>query len=144
MIDIVIKSLDDELPTRGTKIKASNDLIKWEEKYYVQLETDNNSPFVCVDMERDIHLPSIRGKKYKYILKSIYEVSDLVKYNNLIITRDGLYTTEVDKVSKKIYWERTSFAKQIGITSFFINRTRDIVDVDNITNAIEILNKITK
>lgn len=146
MLDIIIKSLDEgiELPTRGSKIKASNDLISWEEKYYVQLDTSNETPFICVEMERDIHLPASRGKKYKYISRSVYEVTDLVQHNDYFITRDNLYITEKDKINHKVYWQRTDFAKQIGITSYFLNKEKHEVDIKNIKRSIELLNKITK
>lgn len=143
----LVKSSDvnnGKIPKRATFVKASNDGINWEPKYYVQLETDSDKPFVCVDMERDIHFPASRGKKFSMMRHDVYEVDDIILFDKKFLTRDKLYETIMEPNSRNHYWDRTAYAKTIGTNFLFTNKLRDIIDVSQLgaEKAVEILNNL--
>ncbi len=148
MIDRIIKAEDYKagvrLPKRGTFLQVSNDGANWEHKYFIQLETDQKRPFVCVDMERDIHFPASRGKLYSIIRVSEYEVDDIIMFEKKFLTRDNLYETSMDPNSRNYYWDRTSHARSIGMKMFFLNKVNDVIYVNSnfIEHAVKILNNL--
>lgn len=135
---------NNKIPRRGSYIQASNDGVNWQHLYFIQLDTDENKPFVCVEMERDIHFPALRGKKFSMLKWHEYEVCDIILFEKKFITRDQLYESKMEPNSRNYYWDFSSQAKKAGAGTLFVNKLRDTLDVNirGVEKAVEILNNI--
>jgi hypothetical protein len=135
------------LPKKGSFVDASNDDINWQKLYFVQLDTDDKMPFVCVDMKKDVHFPATKGNRFSRMRITEYDVDDLVLFEESptkkkFITRDQMYETQMDKNTRNSYWQRTPHASGVGAEYLWCNRLRDIVFIttDYAEKAVKILN----